>query len=759
MSPEKDEFTPALSPTVREFSNLPSELEETNNSSQLPPLNHLRGKICHSPGSLIYRYEQFWNSKSNRKLYFKTKDKMKAVKMTGCKIWFLTQCIQLDVVPRTCNQTLKNSYNHTDQGKTKWKAVQQRVSRELLNIAKQEEKLRLVSQRRDLSVSEKNLIEAVEPGDLELQTYLIDRITSFGRSQCKQINNNHKQKLVNLLQSADKEVHPEINTSGTSSLSTFSSQHSSRSFVSRNKRKRENRKMNRKKLKLCSNYSSVSLSKHEEEVLNKGLNFCPMRRTVNRTEVEVAYQRYSRACRWKEFWFNKNQEAEEDDSNGDNEDGIQTQSIFQDKTIKTNFPRNHPCPPKLQEHLSAIHACTVGAKLNPHQSNLSKEQWVAIRSLQRKQRECEIIIKPSDKTGGVCVLDYDPYVKVMENKLGETYLDKTGNQAPKYIEVKEDRLKRDWEIVRDLVSEGVREGYISEKDAILMVPDKPTPGKLYGLVKDHKPVEPSSNLPPLREVVSGSGSNTEFLSAFVDHHLKAEVKKLPSYIEDTPDLLREIEKRNDLGPLPPHAIPVSMDVVALYPNVPWEEGLVALQAAGERRSDKSVRTDFLVRLMTVVLGSNIFEFRDKLYLQREGTAIGTRAAPTFANLFMGWWENKMQQEWTGTALEFYRRFIDDLFFLWLGSREELEKFIIYVNSIFPNIKLTAEYSYETRSVNYLDMKIFIDDQGYIRTDLYKKENKKNNYLLPSSCHPNHITKNIPFSRDTVHSESAGVKSY
>ena len=68
-----------------------------------------------------------------------------------------------------------------------------------------------------------------------------------------------------------------------------------------------------------------------------------------------------------------------------------------------------------------------------------------------------------------------------------------------------------------------------------------------------------------------------------------------------------------------------------------------------------------------------------------------------------------------------------------------------MNSIFPNIKLTAEYSYETRSVNYLDMKIFIDDQGYIRTDLYKKENKKNNYLLPSSCHPNHITKNIPFS--------------
>ena len=40
---------------------------------------------------------------------------------------------------------------------------------------------------------------------------------------------------------------------------------------------------------------------------------------------------------------------------------------------------------------------------------------------------------------------------------------------------------------------------------MFMVPDKPTPGKLYGLVKYHKPVEPSSNLPPLREIVSGSG--------------------------------------------------------------------------------------------------------------------------------------------------------------------------------------------------------------------------------------------------------------
>ena len=31
------------------------------------------------------------------------------------------------------------------------------------------------------------------------------------------------------------------------------------------------------------------------------------------------------------------------------------------------------------------------------------------------------------------------------------------------------------------------------------------------------------------------------------------------------------------------------------------------------------------------------------------------------------------------------------------------------------------------------------------TDLYRKETDRNQYLLPSSWHPTHVTQNIPFS--------------
>ena len=35
--------------------------------------------------------------------------------------------------------------------------------------------------------------------------------------------------------------------------------------------------------------------------------------------------------------------------------------------------------------------------------------------------------------------------------------------------------------------------------------------------------------------------------------------------------------------------------------------------------------------------------------------------------------------------------------------------------------------------------------GKIVTDLYRKKTDRNQYLLTSSCHPAHTTKNIPFS--------------
>ena len=109
--------------------------------------------------------------------------------------------------------------------------------------------------------------------------------------------------------------------------------------------------------------------------------------------------------------------------------------------------------------------------------------------------------------------------------------------------------------------------------------------------------------------------------------------KYTTYIQETPDLLREFEELKS-HTFSPDTFPVSIDVVGLYPNIPHEEGLIALEQALDGRIDKTIPTKFLVEMTRFILENNIFEFHKKLRLQLIGTAKGRGPAPTLANLFM-----------------------------------------------------------------------------------------------------------------------------
>jgi hypothetical protein len=69
----------------------------------------------------------------------------------------------------------------------------------------------------------------------------------------------------------------------------------------------------------------------------------------------------------------------------------------------------------------------------------------------------------------------------------------------------------------------------------------------------------------------------------------------------------------------------------------------------------------------------------------------------------------------------------------------------FVYHFNPNIKFTCDFNFATRSMEFLYLKIWVDSEGYIQTDIYIKDNAKNTYLLPVSNHPSHCCKNIPYS--------------
>lgn len=75
-----------------------------------------------------------------------------------------------------------------------------------------------------------------------------------------------------------------------------------------------------------------------------------------------------------------------------------------------------------------------------------------------------------------------------------------------------------------------------------------------------------------------------------------------------------------------------------------------------------------------------------------------------ANIFLDKWESEdiFTDEWPQLML--YWRYIDDLFFIWEGSLEDLHSFMAHRNKNRCSIKITSTWSVE--EIQYLDLEIF-----------------------------------------------------
>ena len=67
------------------------------------------------------------------------------------------------------------------------------------------------------------------------------------------------------------------------------------------------------------------------------------------------------------------------------------------------------------------------------------------------------------------------------------------------------------------------------------------------------------------------------------------------------------------------------------------------------------------------------------------------------------------------------------------------------HSIHPSNKFTHEYSNSLhQTLPFLDVQVHLIN-NHIETDLHTKPADKHQYLLKTSCHPNHTKKAIPFN--------------
>ena len=467
------------------------------------------------------------------------------------------------------------------------------------------------------------------------------------------------------------------------------------------------KKYNEKRL---VNLSSATLTESETNLLQKGLNFCPRATKMDKMTTYTDIDRLKRTLLLK-IHFQDQSEKEYKST---------TLESIARKEQKSKF--EPPSVAAVEAYAEALKDGIKTAKKNNVKDNLTLRERKALSRLTERD---DIVIKQADKGGVTVIMDTTWYkAEALRQLSDETY----------YKQLTEDSTRRNEEVIGNTLDHLAESGEISKKEAAMMTPiDSRTP-EFYALPKIHKPTIPG------RPVISSCGSPTEKISAYVDQHIKPVAQSLKSYIQDTGHFLDIIRK---IGRVGKDHILVSLDVTSLYTNIDNTEGISATRK--HLTSTGSTKVNAICTLLNLVLMLNNFIFNNKHYLQIKGTAMGTRAAPNYANLFMGEFEEKYVygSKWK-RYLTYYGRFIDDIFIIWNGSEEELKHFISHMNAVHNSIKFTSKQS--NSEIEFLDVLVRKDSKGYLSTDIYQKPTDTHSYLNYKSAHPPHCKKSIPFSQ-------------
>jgi hypothetical protein len=378
---------------------------------------------------------------------------------------------------------------------------------------------------------------------------------------------------------------------------------------------------------------------------------------------------------------------------------------------------------------------------NTNLSNLTPLQSNALRKLRDDEM---IIVKPTDKNLGPAIMDKEDYInKVMTKHLSTNdYLRLTKQEALSKLSQLKDTLK-------NLITNN--HNSLSQPELIYFQRGLKNQHRIplfYGLPKVHK--NPISLCP----VVSTTNSLLAIFSNWLDFRMKEllpliqsyTMKELlpliQSYTKNSTDIIQDLKELM----LPENATLFSADAKSMYTNIDTSLGLETLKDFLLENStgiSTSFPTNLFLQIMELVMRNNIFSFQDTYWLQTSGTAMGTPVACAYATTTYGHYENSILLPNFKSNLLYYRRYIDDIFGIWIpttsGSKSETwESFKKQLNG-WGNLKWVIEEP--SLNTNFLDLTLSISESK-ILTKTFQKDMNLYLYSPASSAHPPSCLKGL-----------------
>lgn len=367
----------------------------------------------------------------------------------------------------------------------------------------------------------------------------------------------------------------------------------------------------------------------------------------------------------------------------------------------------------------------------PEKYNISTQEVRALRQLKAVKH---IVLKPADKGSAVVIQSREQYVhEAMRQLEDNNYYKKL--DKPIYMETVP--------MISDILDRLENKKFIIAKQRKYLQGEfQPRERRFYTLPKIHK--DPTkwtvpNEIPPGRPIVSDCGSESYRTAEYLEHFLTPLSVKHPAYVRDTyhfVDIVKGIRTASDFCFF-------TMDVDNLYTNIPIEAGLACVRDIFARYPDPSRPDEELLELLEINLTRNDFIFDGQYYLQVKGTAMGKKFAPAYANIYMANWEQEALSKCQQKPAHYWR-YLDDIWGIWTGSREDFGTFLDTLNSHDPSIKLKSVVHAQT--IDFLDVTVFkgpkFNQNFQLDLKVHFKDTDTHALLHRHSFHPKHTFKGV-----------------
>lgn len=328
--------------------------------------------------------------------------------------------------------------------------------------------------------------------------------------------------------------------------------------------------------------------------------------------------------------------------------------------------------------------------------------------LRRLMSDPSITIKPADKNLGMVLVDTVWYDRELTRMLADavTYEPFKGTRkvkgrtTPFTIEQRQSELLTELAAILKRHTSSLAIWNPHYSDAIAKYLHSAVTAKtcvlpsIYLLIKVHK----ASGLCG-RPIVPSTRWLTTPASVVVDHLLQEIVRaaNIQHIVKDTKSFVVELERTvvstRD-------GIFVTADIASLYTNIDTEMGLRLVRRFLVEQQVNCTHTELIMDLLTYVMRHSYLAFRDSIFHQRDGTAMGTATAPTYANIVVYMLEQDTIRDMSAT-LHLYRRFLDDVFAY--IDRAAAPELMHRLNHLHP--KLRFDFVVHDSEAAFLDLRI------------------------------------------------------